>query len=435
MNKELKRKAVHISTAGFALCIGRFEPWLISTLCAVAFFSNLVVLPKLTNRALERDDDLARGYAVGMLMYPAILFVLSFVFFDQQVYMAVAWGAMAFGDGFAGLTGRQLGGPQVPWNRPKTWAGVLGFIVFGYGLTFGLLMLLPEESLLGIAKKEWALALPIAMAAAALSETVKGCIDDNFVVPTSAAAVTWYIHNIPGEPALPENWLIGAILVTILIVGSIASKKIDVPGGLVGGLLAAMIFIGSGLLGLSFLFAFFVIGSFASHWKMQEKAKLGLAQENKGKRSIRHAISNGGVAAICGLTGWFYPQWSAIAAVMVAASLASATADTLSSELGNVYGKRFINILTLKEDQHGLDGVISLEGSLFGAMGSVIIGILFFAMSSDLRSSVLIAAAGIFGNVIDSVLGASLQRKGFMSNDTVNFANTLSGALFIMLIY
>ena len=46
---------------------------------------------------------------------------------------------------------------------------------------------------------------------------------------------------------------------------------------------------------------FFIAGSMASQWKMQEKIKLGFAQENEGKRSLRHALANGGVAAIAQL--------------------------------------------------------------------------------------------------------------------------------------
>ncbi len=435
MNKEYKRKFVHISMVVFALAIGRFPPIAVCAACALAFVFNLLVLPKLTRRGLERDDDLKRGFSTGMLMYPAILLVIGLIFIQQQIFLAVAWGAMAFGDGFAGLVGQRLGGPRFSWNPDKRFSGLLGFVVFGFILTFGFIHLLPEETRLGLSSQKWAVILLVTMVAAGMVESLKGLVDDNFATPLTAAVTAWFLVGVNELPPLPDSWKVGLGLVLFLVVGSIGSRKIDVPGGLVGGLIAWLIFLGSGLSGLSLLFVFFVVGSFASHWKMKEKARLGLAQEQEGRRSVRHAISNGGVAALCGLTAWLYPEYQSVAQLMLAGSLASATADTLSSEMGNIYGKRFVNILTFKLDKRGLDGVISLEGTLFGAVGAVIVG-LVFGLSQHLPVLIgQVALAGIFGNVVDSVLGASLQRKGYMTNDTVNFANTLAAALFILVLW
>jgi hypothetical protein len=36
--------------------------------------------------------------------------------------------------------------------------------------------------------------------------------------------------------------------------------------------------------------------------------------------------------------------------------------------------------------------------------------------------------AGVSGNLLDSLLGATLQRRGILNNDTVNFSNTVGGA-------
>jgi len=435
MDTETKRKFVHIGMAGFALFIGRLDPAVIAILCGVALLNNWLILPKVTGKAIERESDKERGFAIGILIYPAVLLILSLVFFDKQVFLAIAWGAMAFGDGFAGLFGKALGGPRLPWNTDKGWLGSFAFVLMGTGLTLGLVLLLPEASRLGHDWRIWLIIIGPAMVVGAWVETLHGLIDDNFSVPLATAFAAFLIYSLPGLPEVPPNWPLGAGLVAILVVGSIASKKIDVAGGLVGGLLAAFIFLGAGLDGLSLLFAFFVLGSIASHFKVAEKARLGLAQENKGKRSIRHAISNGGVAGICGLIAWAIPEYQVMMVAMVAASLAAATADTLSSELGVVFGRRFINILTLKPDTRGLDGVISMEGTFLGALGALFMAILFgFWQGFDLLVG-FVCLAGIFGNVVDSVLGASFQRWGYMTNDTVNFANTAFATLPILLVF
>lgn len=435
LHTEHKRKLVHIGMAVFALAIGRFSPLIISLCCLGAFVFNWLVLPKLTGGALERQTDKARGFSIGILIYPAVLLLLSVVFFERQVFLAIAWGAMAFGDGFAGVIGKAFGGPRISWQPEKGWIGFAAFIIFGTLFTWVLVRLLPEASRLGISGQAWFVIIASAMVFAAWAETIRGLVDDNLAVPIAASSMAYLVYAAPGWPAVPEAWGVGAVLVGLLTVGSIASRKIDVPGGLVGGLLAGMIFWGSGLPGLGLLFAFFVFGSVASHFKVKEKAQLGLAQENKGKRSIRHAISNGGTAGVCGLLAALFPDCSEAFVLMVAGSLAAATADTLSSELGVVYGKKFINILTFKPDTLGKDGVISIEGTLLGAVGALLITGLVGLAGVSFSGLLLVFAAGIFGNLMDSVLGASLQARGYMTNDTVNLANTACAACFVGLIF
>lgn len=430
-----KRRAVHIGCAVFALAIGRFSPLMVVFCCVAAFIFNAFVLPRLAGPSLDRPEDQARGYSLGILLYPAVLTFLSLLFIDEQIILAAAWGAMAFGDGFAGLVGEGFGGRKIPWNARKSIIGTWAFMLIGWPLTFGLLAALPEETRLGLTLAEWAIISGAAIAVSAWVETLPGTIDDNLAVPLSAAATTSFLLAVQPQIHLPSAWPLGLALVLILVVGSIASRKIDVPGGLVGGLLAAAIFAGSGLPGLLWLALFFVLGSFASHWGKKEKAAVGLAQEAGGKRGVRHALANGGTAAICGICAWFLTANSQIWQIMAAASLASAAADTMSSEFGNIYGRRFFNILTFKQDRRGLDGVVSLEGTLFGALGAAVIAISVGFSHGFWPMALIVFLAGLFGNWIDSILGASLQRWGYMTNDTVNFGNTLTAAMFALLLF
>ena len=210
---------------------------------------------------------------------------------------------------------------------------------------------------------------------------------------------------------------------------SVKAGKLTVSGALTGGLMGGFIFLGAEYIGLALLGLFFTLASIATAWQRQFKQNLGLAEANKGRRQAGQVFANAGIAATLGLLAWAFPERAELLRLMLAASLAAATADTLSSELGNVYGRRFYNILTWRRDTRGQNGVISREGTGFGVLGSIFIGLVYgfgFGWSWLVLGVIL---AGTLGNLADSVLGATLERRGYLSNDAVNFLNTLVAAL------
>lgn len=231
-----------------------------------------------------------------------------------------------------------------------------------------------------------------------------------------------------------QYWLVSGVLVLGMFL-SVKANKLTPTGALTGGLLGFAIFLGAGFMGLVMLGTFFVLGSLATSWRFGDKVKAGLAEENKGRRVASQVLANAGVAGILGLLAWLYPPKADLLRLMLAASFSSATADTCSSELGNLYGRRFYNILTLRPDTKGLNGVISLEGTLFGLLGSCLISIIYGVSTSWGWPVVWLLLAGTVGNLTDSVLGASLERKHYLQNDAVNFLNTLVGAFVVLLLY
>jgi uncharacterized protein (TIGR00297 family) len=222
------------------------------------------------------------------------------------------------------------------------------------------------------------------------------------------------------------------IILLILFFGSALSytaKKLTLAGAATGAIVGLLMYKGAGLTGLIILAAFFISASWATKWQLAKKVAIGAAEENKGRRTAGQVLANGGVSALLGAATWFFPEYTSVITLMIAGSFAAATADTLSSELGMVYGRRFYNILTFKKEEPGPDGVVSIEGTLIGLVGAILIATVYSIGFGWGIGFCWICLAGFTGNLVDSILGATLERKGWIGNNVVNFLNTGVGAL------
>lgn len=222
------------------------------------------------------------------------------------------------------------------------------------------------------------------------------------------------------------------ILLFILALGAflaIKTGKLTQPAAYTGCIISLLVYTGCGYTGVAMIAVFFILGTAATAWKINLKQQLGIAEREKGKRTAGQVLANAGASGIIGLLILLFPQHTDLLRLMIAGSLASAAADTLSSELGNVYGRRFYNIVTMKKDTRGENGVVSLEGTVAGIAGSTVISIVFASAYGFNSDTLLIILAGTIGNSTDSIMGATLERKKIVSNNGVNFLNTATGGM------
>lgn len=226
------------------------------------------------------------------------------------------------------------------------------------------------------------------------------------------------------------------IFSAIIIAGALAylSKKLDLPGAIAGVVLALLIWFGVGTSGLVALLIFFVAGSAASAFRKSSKTKIGVAEARGGMRGLSNVVANGGAAAIASSLALASPGDQFVFQTMVIASFAVACSDTFSSEFGNIYGSKYVDILSWKKSIRGLDGVVSFEGLGFGVVGSLIIAMPYYFYVQDLKLVGIIAFCGLVGNLLDSVFGATIQRKGLVNNHQVNLLATTLGMLILLLI-
>lgn len=159
-------------------------------------------------------------------------------------------------------------------------------------------------------------------------------------------------------------------------------------------------------------------------------------------RNAAQVIANLGVAGfVSSFDGLFYvvwpfmhtgdwlceisTAWASLRFIPLLAALAEATADTVSSEIGQAYGGPPLLITTMRRVPAGTDGAITLRGTGAGiAAAGIVVASAIPALGMNLRECGLALVSGIAGFLFDSLLGATLERKGWLGNDLVNFLST-----------
>ncbi|HTX76416.1 MAG TPA: DUF92 domain-containing protein [Terracidiphilus sp.] len=189
-----------------------------------------------------------------------------------------------------------------------------------------------------------------------------------------------------------------------------------------------------------------VMTSLATRYGRKRKERLGTAETRRGRVAAQVA-ANLGVAALvstpimeAGMANHLLLPYSPSFPLFTVAlaALAEAAADTVSSEIGQVLGGWPVMLTTLKRVEAGTDGAISMAGTLAGVLAAgVVSGAGVLALGGGLAMLAVSWAGGVFGLFFDSLLGATLERRGWLNNDAVNFLSTLSAAAFaaVMLMY
>src|SRR5262249_28630109 len=112
-----------------------------------------------------------------------------------------------------------------------------------------------------------------------------------------------------------------------------------------------------------------------------------------------------------------------------AAALAEAATDTVSSECGQALSDRARLITTGELVAAGTDGGLTATGTIGGIFAATLIALACTIVGLLPPQLIWIPIlAGTFGMLTDSLLGAILERRNFLNNDTVNFLGTLTAS-------
>ena len=215
-------------------------------------------------------------------------------------------------------------------------------------------------------------------------------------------------------------------VILLVIVGLLIYIKgaLDLLGSIFMIIMGIIIIFTAGVNWLLLIFAFLILGLIFTKYKHEYKKGMGIYE---GTRSVKNVISNGIVPFVMAAFGNY---------AGFIGSIAVATADTLASEIG-VVDKNPRLITTFKKVPPGTDGGISPLGTAAGIVGAGIIGIIayFLGISADPYTALKIAViSGTLGCFVDSILGAVLESRDYLTNEHVNLLATVSGAILGILI-
>ncbi|MDP3483971.1 MAG: TIGR00297 family protein [Methanobacteriaceae archaeon] len=211
------------------------------------------------------------------------------------------------------------------------------------------------------------------------------------------------------------------ILCSIMGLVTYFRGALDFWGSLFMVIMGLIIILAAGFNWLLLILIFLILGLVSTKYKHQYKKELGVYE---GTRSAKNVISNGLVPFVMAAFGYYDGFVGGFIG-----SVATATADTMASEVGVTQTPRLVT--TLKKVAPGTDGGISVLGTAAGILGAGLIGIFAYLLGIlpdpfvCLKISII---AGTVGCFMDSFLGAVFERRNYITNEHVNLLATLTGA-------
>lgn len=210
------------------------------------------------------------------------------------------------------------------------------------------------------------------------------------------------------------EWFVVLLVLIIFGYGSYVKKSLDRFGVGVAVAVGAVTYYLGGIELFSVMVVFFLAAEFCTRYARK------VTGEGIETRTTGNILGNSGAALIALVFASPLAFFGAIA---------TALADTLSSEIGMLSEKRPRLITSLAKVERGADGGVTLLGFGAAILGAGVVAMMcFFLTGWNPVVLVVITAAGFAGGAIDSLLGALFEREGKLNNTEVNFLASASGA-------
>ena len=243
---------------------------------------------------------------------------------------------------------------------------------------------------------------------------------------------------ITNFPLIKSVW-VSAFLINFLLISlgqrlPFLTKKGWIHAGILGTLILGSI----GWNGWFSICIYLLLGTLVTKIGYKNKASRGIAESRGGKRGPENVWGSAATGCSLSLLSCIWPDYLNLFMVGFAASFTAKLSDTFSSEIGKRFGKRTFLITTLRPVAPGTEGAISIEGSLAGLLGSLIMTIVMFNLSiiSGLSVACIVLFSGYIATIVESYIGAEVQNKfEWLTNELVNSIQTSLSAIISIFLY
>ena len=210
-----------------------------------------------------------------------------------------------------------------------------------------------------------------------------------------------------------------------------ALRGVSQSGAYAGAVVCFILYASAGPGAFVALMSVFLLAWLTTGFGYPRKQALGTAEKRDG-RTASQVLANLGTAAIAAAISAATGKAAGLLAMV--AALSEAAADTVSSELGQASSNQARLITTWQKVPAGTDGGVTLVGTLAGVAAAAAVSLVSVAVGmlpwKWIAPAILSA---VLGMLADSYLGATLERRHLLNNDTVNFLSTVVAAAFALL--
>jgi uncharacterized protein (TIGR00297 family) len=222
---------------------------------------------------------------------------------------------------------------------------------------------------------------------------------------------------------MPDRRLAVAAIVALIFASLARSLRgVTRSGALAGMMVCFVLYASAGWAAFVALLSVFVLAWTTTRLGSDRKRSLGTAERPEGRKASQ-VMANLGMATACALA--YAASGRAVSLLALCSALAEAAADTVSSEIGQASRGKTRLITTWAEVEPGTDGGITLAGTLAGIAAAMAVSLTCVLSGLIPPAWFPVAAAAASGGMVaDSILGACLERRGWLNNDATNFLGT-----------